>query len=364
MGGGGNCMDEFKILVINPGSTSTKFAVYESEKAIMEINLTHDHDQLESYSKIADQYNFRKEVILQVFKEKGFELAKLDAVVGRGGLLKPVSGGTYVVNEAMLRDLKVGVSGEHASNLGGLIANEIADEYGIPAYIVDPVVVDELEPIARVAGHPEFERNSIFHALNQKAMARKAAKELGKSYNELNLIVAHLGGGISIGAHKQGEVIDVNNALNGEGPFSPERSGTLPVGALVKLCYSGEYSLEQIEKMIVGKGGLAAYCNTIDVRKVEEMIANGNKEAKKYYEAMAYQVAKEIGANATVLQGEVDVIILTGGIAHSESFTDLIKHRVQFMAPVKIYPGENELKALVQGALRVLRKEEEAKIYS
>lgn len=357
-------MSEFKVLIINPGSTSTKLAIYNNEEAAVEINVEHDSAKLREFDRIADQFEFRKEVILQTLASKEVGLNELDAVAARGGLLKPLPGGTYKVTESMLEDLKVGVSGEHASNLGGLIAYEIAQQYNIPSYIVDPVVVDELQPIARVAGHPEFERESIFHALNQKAMARKAAGELGSSYEELNLIVAHLGGGISVGAHQEGQVIDVNNALNGEGPFSPERSGTLPVGALVELCYSGEYTLKEVKSMIVGQGGLMAYCGTTDGREVERMISQGDKEAEKYYTAMAYQVAKEIGACTTVLNGRVDAVILTGGLAYSDLFTELIAHRVNFIAPLKIYPGENELKALAQGALRVLRGEKEAKIYS
>jgi len=356
-------MDKFKVLTINPGSTSTKLAIYEGEEATLEVSIEHASDEIKDYERITDQFEFRKRVILKNLKDKGIGLDELDAISARGGLLKPIPGGTYEVNQPMLEDLKVGILGEHASNLGGMIANEIAEQYEIPAYIVDPVVVDELEPIARVSGHPKFERTSIFHALNQKAMARKAADELGSAYEELNLIVAHLGGGISVGIHQSGRVIDVNNALDGEGPFSPERSGTLPVGALVKACYSGEYEEAKIKKMIVGQGGLVAYCGTTDLRDVEEMIANGDEEAKKYWEAMAYQVAKEIGAGATALKGDVDAIVLTGGIAYSERFTALIKDKVEFIAPLKIYPGENELKSLAQGALRVLRGEEEAKVY-
>ncbi|MBM7622781.1 butyrate kinase [Sporohalobacter salinus] len=357
-------MDDFKILIINPGSTSTKLAIYDNEEVDIEINVEHDPEKIRTFDKITDQFEFRKEVILQTLADKGIELSKLDAVSARGGLLKPLPGGTYKVTESMLEDLKAGVSGEHASNLGGLIAYEIAQQYDISSYIVDPVVVDELQPVARISGHPEFERESIFHALNQKAMARKATDELGKLYEESNLVVAHLGGGISIGAHKEGQVIDVNNALDGEGPFSPERSGTLPVGDLAELCYSGEYTLKEVKNMIVGQGGLMAYCSTTDGREIEKMISNGDEEAEKYYKAMAYQIAKEIGACAAVLKGEVDAIILTGGIAYSDLFTEMIAQRVNFIAPLKIYPGENELKALAQGALRVLRGNEEAKIYS
>jgi butyrate kinase len=357
-------MTDFKVLIINPGSTSTKLAIYEDEIPQLETTIRHDPEKIAEYDKVAQQFEFRQQIILQKLKEEGVKLEELDAVSARGGLLKPLPGGTYRVTERMLEDLKAGVSGEHASNLGGLIANEIAEEYNIPAYIVDPVVVDELKPVARAAGHPEFERRSIFHALNQKAMARRAAEDLTKDYKELNLIVAHLGGGISIGAHQQGEVIDVNNALDGEGPFSPERSGTLPVGDLAKLCYSGDYSLDEVQDMIVGDGGLMAYCETSDTREIEELIEEGDEEAKYYYRAMAYQVAKEIGSAAAVLKGNVEAVVLTGGIAHSDRFTNLIANRVKFIAPVKIYPGEDELEALAKGALRVLQGEEEAKVYS
>jgi butyrate kinase len=360
---GEEIVKEFKILAINPGSTSTKFAVFKNEGVIMEANIEHSYDKIKGYERIVDQYDFRKDIILEALEKRGINLEEIDAVSARGGLLKPIAGGTYLVNEQMLHDLKEGVSGEHACNLGGLIANEIASRYGVSAYIVDPVVVDELQPIAKISGHPEIERTSIFHALNQKAMGRKLANELESNYKDLDLIIAHLGGGISIGAHKEGRVVDVNNALDGEGPFSPERSGSLPTGSLVELCYLGKYNLAEVKKMVIGKGGLLAYCNTRDLRELEKMIIEGDKEAKKYYTAMAYQVAKEIGSAATVLKGNVDAIILTGGIAHSKQFTGLIQERIAFIAPVNIYPGENELKALVQGALRVLRGEEEVIIY-
>nr|WP_250160247.1 butyrate kinase [Caloranaerobacter azorensis] len=291
-------------------------------------------------------------------------LTKLSAVVGRGGLLKPIAGGTYKVNERMLEDLKVGVLGEHASNLGGILAHEIASQLNIPAFIVDPVVVDEMEDVARISGMPELERKSIFHALNQKAVARRAAKELGKAYNEVNLIVAHLGGGISVGAHKNGRVIDVNNALDGEGPFSPERTGGLPVGDLVKLCFSGKYTLAEMKKKIKGNGGLVAYLGTNDAREVVKMIENGDKKAELVYKAMAYQVAKEIGSLAAVLEGKVDGIILTGGIAYDKRFTKWIIDRVSFISKVFVYPGEDEMIALAEGGLRVLRGEEEAKVYN
>ncbi|SHH49179.1 butyrate kinase [Caloranaerobacter azorensis DSM 13643] len=354
----------FRLLIINPGSTSTKIAIYDNEKPVLEETLRHSTEELSKYSKIYDQYEFRKNIILETLNEKGINLTKLSAVVGRGGLLKPIAGGTYKVNERMLEDLKVGVLGEHASNLGGILAHEIASQLNIPAFIVDPVVVDEMEEVARISGMPELERKSIFHALNQKAVARRAAKELGKAYNEVNLIVAHLGGGISVGAHKNGRVIDVNNALDGEGPFSPERTGGLPVGDLVKLCFSGKYTLADMKKKIKGNGGLVAYLGTNDAREVVKMIENGDKKAELVYKAMAYQVAKEIGSLAAVLEGKVDGIILTGGIAYDKRFTKWIIDRVSFISKVFVYPGEDEMIALAEGGLRVLRGEEEAKVYN
>ncbi|MDU3338166.1 butyrate kinase [Paraclostridium bifermentans] len=353
----------FKILTINPGSTSTKIAVFENENLLFEKTLRHSSEEIGQYEKISDQFEFRKKVIEDALLEGGIKVSDLNAVVGRGGLLKPITGGTYSVDEDMMEDLKVGVLGEHASNLGGLIAKEIGDSVGVPSYIVDPVVVDELHDVARISGIPEISRKSIFHALNQKATARRAAKDLDKKYEDCNFIVAHMGGGISVGAHKKGSVIDVANALDGEGPFSPERSGGLPVGDLVKMCFSGEYSLDDIKKRIKGNGGLVAYLNTNDGREVESMIAEGNEKAKLVYEAMAYQVAKEIGACASVLNGDVDAVLLTGGIAYSNMFTNMILDKVKFIAEVKVYPGEDEMIALAQGGLRVLNKEEEAKVY-
>lgn len=356
-------MNNYKLLVINPGSTSTKIAVFYNEDLVLEETLRHSNEELAGYSTIFDQYQFRKSIILDILKEKGFDINELSAVVGRGGLLKPIPGGTYRVNDKMLDDLSKGTFGEHASNLGGAIAHEIASQLNIPSFIVDPVVVDEMEDIARISGMPEIPRISIWHALNQKAVARRFAKDNGKAYEELNLVVAHLGGGISVGAHKKGKVVDVNNALDGEGPFSPERSGGLPVGDLAKLCYSGKYTLAEMKKKIKGCGGLVAYLGTNDARKVCEMIEAGDEKAKLIYEAMAYQVAKEIGSMSTVLEGQVDAIILTGGIAYDAMFTAWIKERVDFIADVVMYPGEDELIALAEGGLRVLRGEEQAKEY-
>ncbi len=356
--------DVKRILTINPGSTSTKIAIFDDEKPVFEEVLRHPSEEIGKYETIFDQYEFRKNIILETLNEKGINLTKLAAVVGRGGLLKPIAGGTYRVDSNMLEDLKVGVLGEHASNLGGVLAYEIAEQLNIESFIVDPVVVDEMHDIARISGMPEIERKSIFHALNQKAVARRAAKDFGKSYNEMNLIIAHLGGGVSVGAHQKGQVVDVNNALDGEGPFSPERSGGLPVGDLAKLCFSGKYTHKEIKKLITGKGGLVAYLNTSDGREVEQMIKHGDKNAEIVYQAMAYQVAKEIGSCAAVLKGEVDAIVLTGGIAYDKMFVKWIEERVSFISKVLVYPGEDEMIALAQGGLRVLNGEEDAKLYN
>lgn len=353
----------FRLLVINPGSTSTKIGIYDNEKCVFEETLRHDADELEKYPKIIDQFDFRRETILNTLDNAGINISKLNAVVGRGGVLRPIPGGTYDVNDVMLNDLRSGKFGQHASNLGGIIAEKIASPLNIPAFIVDPVVVDELQPVARVSGIPEIERKSIFHALNQKAVARRVAKDLGKKYEECKFVVTHMGGGITVGAHSHGRVIDVNNGLHGEGPFSPERAGTLPIGDLVALSFSGKYFAGEIMRMLVGHGGLVGYLGTNDARKVEEMIASGDEKAALVYDAMAYQVAKEIGAYSVVLEGNIDAIILTGGLAYGTMFTDAIAKRVNWIAPVKVYPGENELQALAEGGLRVLRGEEESKTY-
>ncbi len=355
----------YRVLVINPGSTSTKIAVFEGNKELCGKTIRHSTEELAPYKNITDQYEFRKNKVLEALKEKDIPIESLHAVVGRGGLLKPIEGGTYKVNEKMIEDLKVGVLGEHASNLGGIIANEIAKLAGdIPAFIVDPVVVDEMDKLARYSGRPEIWRKSIFHALNQKAVARRYAAEIGKKYEELNLIVAHLGGGISVGVHRKGKVIDVNNALNGDGPFSPERAGGLPAWDLIEIALSGKYTRNELKKFLAGKGGIVAYLGINDMRKVQDEISKGNEEYREVYEAMAYQVAKEIGAGATVLKGEVDAIIITGGLAYDdEFFVPWLKERVGFIAKVVVYPGEDEMKALYEGAVRVLSGEEEAKIY-
>jgi butyrate kinase len=353
-----------KILAINPGSTSTKIAVYINDKAILYKNIKHSVADIDAFPSIADQYEYRKDIIYQELVKAEVKTNDIEIVIGRGGLLKPIPSGVYEVNEAMKRDLKVGVQGQHASNLGGLIADSIAKSLpNAKAYIADPVVVDELDDIARISGHPKFERISIFHALNQKSIARTYARTNSKNYEDLKLIVVHVGGGISVGAHYLGKVIDVNQALDGEGPFSPERSGTLPVGALVKLCYSMEYSFEEVKKMITGRGGFAAYLNTNDALEVEKMIASGNEYAQLIFDAMAYQVAKEVGAMATVLKGEVDAILITGGLANSKGFVDKIIERISKIAPISIYPGEDEMRALVMNALMVANKQIEPREY-
>ncbi|QEN05373.1 butyrate kinase [Thiospirochaeta perfilievii] len=358
-------MNDYLILVINPGSTSTKIAIYKNEKPIIVETIKHTMKELLGFKRVTDQFNFRKELILEQIKRCGFDIETLDCIVARGGLLRPIPSGIYEIDNLMLEDLNANYLGEHASNLGGLIAYDLAKSIPIrKAYIADPVVVDELWDIARISGHPKIPRVSIFHALNHKAVARAYANSLGKDYNQLNLIIVHLGGGISVAAHKEGRVIDVNNGLNGEGPFSPERSGGLTTLDISKLCFSGNYSFNEIKQMIVGSGGLIAYLGTNSVIEIEERINSGDNKALEVLEAMCYQVAKEVGAMAVVLGGEVDSIILTGGIAYSSLVTDLIKKRVSFLAPVNIYPGENELEALALNGLRVLRGEARVLSYS
>ena len=354
----------FKVLAINPGSTSTKIAVYENEEEILEKTLRHSSEEIDKFEKIADQLDFRKDIIESVLKEAGINLSDLDAIVGRGGLLKPIKGGTYAVNDAMVKDLTIGVSGEHASNLGGIIARQMGDELKIPSFIVDPVVVDEMEDVARLSGAPEMPRKSIFHALNQKAIGRRAAQDMGKKYEDCNFLIVHMGGGVTVGAHKKGRVIDNTNGLDGEGPFSPERSGGLPVGALFIACYGNDMTKDQIAKRIKGQGGVVAYLGTNDIRDVEARINDGDEKAKLVHEAMIYQICKEIGAYATVLQGEIDAIILTGGIAYSAMVREMIEDRVKFIAKVIAYPGEDEMSALAEGGLRVLKGEEEALVYN
>lgn len=356
-------MPNYQILVINPGSTSTKVGIYCDEHSVFSVTIDHSVAELNGYQRISDQLDLRKQVILLSLTKAGYELSALNAIVARGGLLKPVSGGTYRVNPLMVAELKLAKRGSHACNLGALIANDLADELAIPAFIVDPVVVDEMEPLARFSGLKGIERVSTFHALNQKAVARRAARDLGKEYEQLNLLMAHLGGGISVGVHRQGRVIDVNNGLDGDGPFSPERTGSLPIGDLIAMCFGGQFSEAELRHKLIGSGGLVSYLDTNDARQVERLIDAGDQYALEVYQAMAYQVAKEIGAGAAVLAGAVDLVVLTGGLAYSDRFVDWIAQRIGFIAPVKVYPGENELEALAQGALRVLNGQEVPKEY-
>jgi len=357
-------MNSIRILVINPGSTSTKIAIYDNTVCSLLKTLYHSMTDLAPYKSINEQFEYRKKFIISELERDRIDLASIQIVIGRGGLTYPLKSGVYYINELMVEHCRRGVMGEHASNLGSMIAYDIAKmNPGTIALIADPVVTDEMDEIARVSGHPLFKRLSIFHALNQKATARQHASKIGKQYEDLNLIVVHLGGGISIGAHHQGKVIDVNNALNGEGPFSPERSGTLPAGQLVELCFSGKYTREEVNTMLSGEGGLVAYLGTNDARELEIEARSGDKKAAFYLEAMTYQISKSIGEMATVLKGKVDGILITGAIAYNWNLMGQIRERVDFIAPVSVYAGQDELKALAMNALMVARKEIKALVY-
>lgn len=350
------------VLVINPGSTSTKVALFNGEENVIQKNLSHSVKELDALGRVANQYEYRLEIIFNWLKDEGIELNSLKAVAGRGGLLAPMPGGTYSITPKMIEDLKNATKGEHASNLGAILAKGVADETGVPAFIVDPVSVDEFEDIARISGLPELPRRTLGHTLNTKAVAHRLAKEKGKPLKQLRLIIGHLGGGISISPLKEGKIIDVSGANDG-GPFSPERSGLIPTGALIKMAYSGKYSKGELKKKLIGKAGFAGYLGTNDARDIEGMIEKGDKKAEFILEAMGYQIAKEIGAMATVLKGDVDYIILTGGLAHSERLIDAVTGRVGFIAPVKVYAGEDEMYSLAEGVYRVLSRGESAKIY-
>ena len=342
-----------RIFVINPGSTSTKIAVYEDDKPVWMTGAHHPVSELAKFAHISDQYEYRKDFIMKRLEEAGIE-RKFDAVIGRGGLLHPLTGGVYAVNEKMKDDL-IHAEREHACNLGALIAAEIAGECGCPAYIADPVVVDEMRPEARYTGFPGIERKSIFHALNQTAVARQYASSIGKKYEELRLIVAHIGGGISVGAHVYGRVVDVNNALDGEGPFSPERAGTVPSGQLVDVCFSGQYTKKQVKQMISGKGGLAELLGETDMITIDRKAEDGEEPYKSVIDAMMYTIAKQIGAMYVAMTGKVDAIILTGGIAHSDYCMDILRKQIDYLGEVVICPGENEMGSLAYNALGVLR---------
>lgn len=356
--GKGWCEPMHKILVINPGSTSTKVALYDDEKQVVVKSIEHETELLVKYPLITDQYEFRNEAIMRFLEENNTPKETLSAVVGRGGGLPPVKSGAYMVNEKMMAHLKKNPESSHASNLGGILAYEIAKPLGIPAYIYDSISVDELDDVARISGMPALPRKSFSHVLNSRATAMKVAAKMGKPYDELNMIVAHLGGGISMSAHKQGRMVDIVG--DDEGPFSPERSGAVPVKDLIALCFSGKYTEKEMKQMARGNGGFKAYLGTVDGREVDKMIKAGDEKAKLVFDAMGYQIAKGIGSLATVLCGKVDAIVITGGLAHQKALTDYITQHVSFIAPVEVVPGENEMEALAHGALRVLTGKETA----
>ncbi len=350
-----------RILVINLGSTSTKVAVYDEEQLVWESKISHSMSELANFPSIVSQKEYRHDLILSALKTANIELGSLSAISARGGLLKSLISGTYSINQTMVDSLINTTRGEHPSNLCAVIAYDLGKKLGIPSYIVDPVSIDEMEDIARISGMAEIERTSIFHALNHKAIGRQVALDHQTKYEQLNLIIAHLGSGISVACHRKGRVIDVNNGLDGDGPMSIERSGTVPIGPLYQLCFSGKYSYEEIRQKNYGKGGVVSYLHTNDAREILKRIENGDTYAKLIFDAMIYQLAKEIGACATVLKGHVDYIVLTGGLAYSEYVVKEVKERVIFIAPLLVYPGENEMLSLAQGVLRVLKKEEVAK---
>lgn len=356
---------QYRVLAINPGSTSTKIAVFDDAESVFVTTLRHDAKKIESYGGIIEQYEFRKELVLKAMEENNVKPETLNAVVGRGGLVKSVSSGTYKVNDKMLDDLKnPELWGRiHASNLGAFIAKSIGDQYEIPSFIVDPVTVDEFEEIARISGHPKIERKSLLHALNLRFVSISVAEEMGKNFNDINLIGVHMGGGISVAAIKKGKIVDVNNAVLGMGPFSPQRCGALPVGDVLEMAFSGDYTHGEIKKMFTRTGGLMAYLGTDDGREINKMIEAGDKKAELIFRAMCYQIAKEIGACATVMEGKVDGIFLTGGLAYNDFLVNEISNRVGFIAKIYRYPGEKEMEALTQGGVRVLKGIEEAKNY-
>lgn len=354
------------ILVINPGSTSTKLSLFntDTEEEVQTTVIRHTVEEISQFDRISDQKNFRSSIILSFLDEHSITLDSLKAVVGRGGLLKPIPGGTYIVDETMLENLVEEKYGSHASNLGAILANDIANDAGVDSYIVDPVVVDEMQDIARVSGLKGIERRSVLHALNQKAVARRCLSEINKDYESSQVIVAHLGGGVSVGAHKNGQMIDVVNGLDGEGPLTPERTGGLPAYDFAKFIIEKELTLPEVKKYLAGNGGLKSYLNETDIRVIEERANNGDKKSSYYLDAMCYQIAKAIGECAVVLQGNVDLIILTGGVAYSKYVTEKVNNYIKWISTTKVYPGEMEMEALFKGVQRVLNKEEKAKKYS
>ena len=354
---------KYRILTINPGSTSTKIAVFDNEEEVFSQTLRHSAEELDAYDSIPDQWDFRRGLVLDALREHGMEAEDMDAFCCRGGLIRPIPSGTYRVNEAMLRDCREGFRGHHASNLGALIGHQLEEETSIPAFVVDPPSVDEMSASACYSGHPMIRRTSLFHALNQKAVARRFAAEAGRPYEDLNLIVCHMGGGVSVGAHVGGRVLDTENAFGGEGPFTPGRAGSMPVNEIVDLCFCGEYDQEKIMDMMTREGGMYAYAGTTSVQALTEQADRGDEKVKEMLEAFCYQVAKEIAAMSCAAPGKIDQIILTGGIAYSGPITERLREQTEWIAPVTIYPGEDEMLSLAQGALRVLTGEEEAKEY-
>ncbi|MGA2687030.1 MAG: butyrate kinase [Candidatus Korobacteraceae bacterium] len=353
---------EFKVLAINPGSTSTKMALYVNEFPDFVANIRHSDVKMAQFRgrPILDQQQFRCAQIEAALREAGHNLCELHAVVGRGGLLPAVASGTYVVNEEMLEELRLATRGEHAANLGAFLAYDIAQKAGVQAYVVDPVSVDEWPEFARISGSALLERQCLSHALNSKAVAKRYAREMGKPYESLRLIVAHLGSGISVSAHENGLMVDVTNSRE-EGAFSTERAGSVPVMQLVNLCFSGKYTQKQVEGLLFREGGLYSYLGTKDLMEVERRMACGEATAKTVFYAMVYQIAKEIGAMAAVLHGHVNALLVTGGMAHSQRLIEVLTEYVSWIAPITLYPGEDELQALVEGALRVLRHEEQSR---
>jgi len=352
----------FHILAIDPGSTSTKLGVLW-EGGLVKETIRHDRGLIDSFESIFDQKEMRVNSIYAFLKSKGFDNLSFDAVVARGGLLKPIEGGIYLVNESMLNDLRSGKYGVHAANLGGIVAHEFSLYFSCPAFIVDPPTIDEMDDVAKLTGFKDLTRKSKFHALNQRAAARKAAEELGRAYEEVNLIVAHMGGGVSIGAHKRGRVVDVNNALDGDGPYAVERTGSLPVGDLVRLIKDGKYTPDELLGIFSKKGGIYSYLGLTDMKEIESMIENGDEYAKLVVDGFIYQMAKEIGSLACAFEGNIDGVVFTGGLAYSDYIVGHLKKRVSFLAPIFVFPGEFEIETLIDGALRVLSGEERAKNY-
>lgn len=354
---------EYKMLILNLGSTSTKIAVYLNLNEKLMISINHSQDDLKRFKDIWEQKEFRKEKILETLKENGYDLKDFSIIACRGGNCKPIPGGIYLLNKEMLEDMRSEKYGVHPTSVGNHIAYELGNEFHIPVIFADPPITDEFSNLARYSGVKEIPRISSGHALNQKRTGRKIAKELGKEYKDMNFIIVHMGGGISVGAHEKGLIVDMNNSLDGDGPFSPERAGTVPAGDLIKLCFSGKYTEKEVMKKVRGGGGLMSYLGTNSGLKVEERIKNGDSYAFEVFEAMAYQVSKEIAAASAVLKGKIDAIILTGSLSYSERLTNWIKERVGFLAPIYICPGENEMISLAENAFRYLSGEEEAKQY-